>query len=261
MLNTNNNYLLFIDCGDIILSKFCLLAIKDQLDNNRTVDIYEWSWIDGDTGYVNGGNEPSTPGKIYRREFLESNNIYPYSQGAGSYAAEDCGINISCYAIIDDYKDVEETQHIQYFELPIYKTVVNKNSLTFKDNKEFWYTAVPGIVDNGIYCISICEQAQVHTDIILSKMNNFMIDLYTYFLRCVAKRPHLLESHWQQIRRFYLTTYKKYINLPENENYQTIHFKQRMKGLFNYYPRPNLKRFIRELDECENLPTNYLTFS
>ena len=76
MENTSNPYLMFVDCGDIILSKFCLLTIKDQLDNNRIPDIYEWSWIDGASMQVHSQFEPSTPGKVYKREFLEVYNIF-----------------------------------------------------------------------------------------------------------------------------------------------------------------------------------------
>ena len=116
MKNSFNPYLMFIDCGDIILSKYCLLAIKDQLDNNRIPDVYEWNWIDGADMQAHYAFEPSTPGRVYKREFLEIYNIYPYDDGAGSFAAEDCSFNLTCYAIFDDYECVEETPHIQHFE-------------------------------------------------------------------------------------------------------------------------------------------------
>jgi hypothetical protein len=153
MKNSNSPYLMFVDCGDVILSKYCLLAIKDQIDNDKTLDIYEWNWIDGESQYVHAPYEPSTPGKVYRREFLEIYNIYPYDHGAGSFSAEDCGINFTCYAILDDYAYVENTPHIKYYKLPVYENIINKNSLTFKNNKEFLFTALPGIVDNSIYSI------------------------------------------------------------------------------------------------------------
>ena len=70
---------MFVDCGDIILSKYCFLAIKDELDNHRTLDIYEWCWIDSSTNEAHHAYEPSTPGKIYRRAFLEAYDIYPYN--------------------------------------------------------------------------------------------------------------------------------------------------------------------------------------
>lgn len=260
MKNTNYPYIMFIDCGDIILSKYCLLAIKEQLDNNRIPDIYEWGWIDGDTNYVNDTYEPSTPGKIYRREFLEIYNIYPYHTGAGSYAAEDCGVNLTCFAIIEDYKRVEQTPHIQHYLLPIYRTVVNENSLTFKNNKEFLFTAIPGIVDNGIYCIELCEKAQLDVDVILEKANLFLIDLYQHFLRSVKYRPEYIENYWNQIKKFYFTSYKKYENEIGNLDKQDMYFKQRFKALKEFIPNPNLKRFIKELNNNEKMPNYYYEF-
>ena len=260
MLNSNNPYLMFVDCGDIILSKYCLLAIKDKLDNDRTLDIYEWSWINGETSCVEGGHEASTPGKVYRREFLEVYDIYPYDSGMGSYAAEDCGINLSCFAIIDDYDYVEHTPHIKTYELPIYKNIINKNSLTFKNNKEFLFTAVTGIVENGIYCIENCERVKLRDEIIISKTNLFLLDLYTYFIRTATYRPEFLEEHWKQIRKFYFTSYKKYENHPMNTTIQSIQFKKHFKALSNYITNPNIRRFITELNEYENIPERYYEY-
>ena len=261
MQNSSNLYIMFIDCGDIILSKYCLLAIKNELDNNRIPDIYEWDWIDGFTCESHGIFEPSTPGKIYRREFLEVYNIYPYNVGAGSYAAEDCGLNWTCYAIIDDYSNVEETPHIIHYELPIYKTVVNKDSITFKDNKEFLYTAIPGIVDNGIYCINLCENAQIDINIILDKINLFLMDLYVHFLRCVNKRPEYIEKHWECLRKFYLEVYQKYEKEYTNDDKQSIFFTKYFKHLKKYIPNPNVKRFITELKQYEKMPEYYYNFT
>ena len=86
-----------------------------------------------------------------------------------------------------------------------------------------------------------------------------MIDLYTYFLRCVKHRPWLCDEHWQSIRRYYFQSYKKYISNPENEMYQTMFFTQRVKGLSHYFERPNFKRFIQELETEEFCPIRYLT--
>ena len=257
MRNTSQPYLMFVDCGDIILSKYCLLAIKDEIDNNRIPDIYEWNWIDGADLQAHHPYEPSTPGKVYKREFLEVYEIYPYGEGAGSFAAEDCGVNWSCFAIIDDFECVEETPHIQHFDLPIYQTVVNKNSLTYKNEKEFLYTSIPGIVDNGIYCIHNCQRAQVHTDIILDKLNLFLVDLYVHFLRCATKRPELLEKYWKQLRKFYFEVYTKYENEPQNDAYRTTHFKLYLKSITRFTTKPNIKRFVRDLQNNERVPANY----
>ena len=244
-------YLMFVDCGDIILSKYCLLAIQDTLMTYRMPEIYEWSWINGDTQKASASWEPSTPGKIYKREFLELYNIYPYSEGPGSYAAEDCGVNNTCFAIIQDYEYYESTCHMKYFQLPIYKSIAEETSLTRKNNKEFWYTQMPGVVANCIYCIDLCERANVHTEIILEKLNLFIVDMYFNFLRTKKNRPDLIEEQWHEIRKFYLEKYSKYENEPENESYRTMYMSTRMKLLRKYTTTPNIRRFLKELKEKE----------
>ena len=260
MKNTHSPYLMFLDCGDVILSKYCFFAIQNQLDNHRVFDIFEWSWIDSATRLVSEPNETSTPGKIYRREFLEAYGIYPYHSGPGSYAAEDCGFNLSCYSIIEDYKYEEYTEHMVHFDLPIYKTVVNNNSLTYKDNKEFLYTALPGLVENGIQCVRNCERTQVHVEITLKQLNLFFVDIYTYFLRCVARRPELLQSHWTWMRKYYFEVYKKYENMEQNDTELGLAFKPRLKHLIQYIPTPNVKRLLRELATNETVPNYYYNF-
>ncbi len=43
--NTSGTFLTFVDCGDIILSKYALLEIKNTLENHKIYDIYYWPWI------------------------------------------------------------------------------------------------------------------------------------------------------------------------------------------------------------------------
>lgn len=94
-------------------------------------------------------------------------------------------------------------------------------------------------------------------NIILNKLNLFLVDLYTHFLRCAAKRPEFLEEHWKELRRFYFTIYQPYEKEPENENNLTIHYKIYLKSISRFTTRPNIKRFIHDLQENERVPSNY----
>lgn len=258
--NTHCSYLTFIDCGDIILSKYCLLAIKEELDEHRIYDIYEWSWIESYSNTIKRNYESSTPAKIYKRQFLEAYKIYPYHTGVGSYAGEDCGFNLACWAIIANSQKIENIPYCKTYELPIYQTTINQQSLTFKNNREFLYKSIPGIVENGIHCITLCEKNQVDPDLICAKMNLFLMDLYHIFLRCCVTHIEFVLSYWQDIRNFYFQCYKKYENLKENENWQDQYFHRRVRALKKLIPRPNYKRFIRELATQEQVPEHYYSY-
>ena len=254
--NTHNDYIMFVDCGDVILSKWCFYAIEYELKHNRVPEIYEWPWINEDSCRVSKPFDASTPGKIYQRRFIESYGIYPCSDGPGSYAAEDCGFNLALYTIISNWAYDEGIPHIQHYDLPIYKTVTNQNSLTYKNNKEFWYVSTPGIVQNAIKCVNDCARNNVRPEFIVEKTNLFFIDMYRDFLRSL-KRPELTESNWTEIRRFYLEAYKPYENIPENDIQRDMYYKLRLKSIMKYTLRPNILRFIAELNENETCPDKY----
>lgn len=224
--NTSNPYIMFVDCGDIILSKYCFNMIHDELDSNRMPDIYEWQWINDDTNKVSCSYEPSTPAKIYKREFLEIYELYPYDEGVGSYAAEDCGLNFTCYSLLEDFEYEESTPHFKHIKIPIYRTVVNQNSLTYKNNKEFNYTSVPGTIVNAIYYAKNCERLNIHTDIINDKLSLYIVDIYKLFLKCLKNRPELAEEYWHYIKKFYNEVYYKYENYS---TYRTMYFKAQLK--------------------------------
>ena len=252
--NTSNPYIMFIDCGDIILSKYCFNMIHDELDSNRMPDIYEWQWINDDTHKVSHSYEPSTPAKIYKREFLEIYELYPYDEGVGSYAAEDCGLNFTCYSLLEDFAYEESTPHFKHIKIPIYRTVTNQNSLTYKNNKEFNYTSVPGIIVNAIYYAKNCERLNIHTDIINNKLSLYIVDIYRLFLKCLKNRPELAEEYWDYIKKFYNEVYYKYENYS---TYRTMYFRTQLKEMLKYIDRPNIIRFINDIKNNDKIPEYY----
>ena len=122
------------------------------------------------------------------------------------------------------------------------------------------YTSLPGIVDNGIYCIRLCENAQLRTDIILNKLNLFLVDLYIHFLRCVNKRPELIELYWKSLRKFYLQVYQKYEDAENNESQMTVNFSKYLKTARKFIPNPNIKRFIADLKNNEEMPLYFYNY-
>jgi len=69
--HTSEPYILFLDCGDIIYSKYLFYEITDAILQNPGRYVYGWSWIDIEDGRLRKESDPSTPGKVYSRKFLE----------------------------------------------------------------------------------------------------------------------------------------------------------------------------------------------
>lgn len=251
--HTIQPYILFIDCGDIIYSKYCLLEIIDTILNEPNYPIYSWAWVDSEYNIVKSNKDPSTPGKIYNRKFLEDYNLWQ-CEGQGSYAGEDMSLNRACKIILneDEYK---------YLPTPIYAITINDNSITHKNNKEFMWKQTPGFIENIIHFIKLCEYNNVINDNFIEQLDIFMGLLYHQFLLGIDKDVLFVKSWWEQAHNFYLNSYLKYENYTNNDIYLSMAQSRCMKGLayVNKTGRAiNLKKFLQELKNSKEIPIYYL---
>lgn len=160
---THQPYILFVDCGDIIFSKWSFLEIQDAIVNNPDYYIYQWGWVDDEMQLVRWDTHHSTPGKVYSRKFLEDHQLWQCN-GKGSYAGEDLSMNTACVAILDELKEKNNREYVYISKTPIYSTVTNPNSLTHKNNKEFMYKQTPGYIENITHCLMLCRKNNVKMD-------------------------------------------------------------------------------------------------
>lgn len=254
--HTKEPYILFLDCGDIIYSKYLFYEIRDIIISNPNYYIYEWSWIDIEDGKLRKENDPSTPGKVYSRKFLEEHQLWQ-CEGLGSYAGEDMSFNRAIFAILEDLKDKTKQEYSYYKPIPIYSVITNMNSLTHKNNKEFIYKQTPGFIENIIHCIYLLQINHVTMEKQLSIINNFMILLYHQFLLGLSYNINFVKSYWPQIRNLYFNYYYPY----ENENSLSLAQHSKFKSL-NYINKSsksvNIFRFIEEIKTNETIPSYYL---
>ena len=252
-------YILFVDCGDIIFSKWCLYEIQDVIINNPNYYIYQWGWIDDELKLVRWDTHHSTPGKVYSRAFLEQYNLYQ-CEGQGSYGGEDLGMNTACVAILNELKENTGKDYIKYSKTPIYSTITNWNSLTHKNNKEFAYKQVPSFVENIIHCLNLCEENNINIKTKLEIINNLTATLYHQFLYGLTKDKEYVKSYWPLLHQYYLKCYSKYHNMPGNGPALAAASMSHMKGYMyvNKTQSPNIRRFINEMKTYETLPERYL---
>lgn len=246
---TNYPYIMFVDCGDIIYSKWSFYEIFDTIVNYTMLDMYQWPWINGEWYTISADNSVCTPGLVYKREFLDDYNIWYCEEPAGSYSNEDIGFNHTCKAVIKNMELYDKSKHLQFFETPIYKMIYDRNSLTHKDNSYMIVKQIPGLVTNATHCIRQCEAVQLDEEVILEELNTFFVELYKNYLNCQKKKTPLLNEHFKTIQKFYNEVYKKYENEPRNEFYQSMVCGFRMKELLKLNVRPNIRRFINSLRE------------
>ena len=239
---TSNPYIMFIDTGDIFISKEIQLSIKETIEANSIVNVFCWSYYYKDKPVEHTDNRMH--GKVYKREFLEKYNITFCAES--SYMNEDIGFNRTCRLLTDFF----------YIDEPIIKWVADENSLTQKNDQEILYrdqTRALSLV--SIHTIETCDRNKKDAT---SELNQIAIALYYGFLKTVIARPQFIQETWNGAKIFY-KHFQDRINLntlilgnPEIKKCLDLRSK---------VPFPiNILKFAKEILHEENIPDYYLTF-
>lgn len=253
--HTKEPYIFFIDCGDIILSKYSFMEIKDEIEAHPNYYLLFWCWIN-EHKKISDIHYRSTQGWVYKRELLNKYNIRFCENGVGCRADEDVGFNHMCTTIIKHLEVRDNKQYSAFMPVPIYQKVFYEKSITNSDN--FNLTKhIPGLAMNATHCIDTLAKTDIDIDILLDELNALLFSLYKAFLNYMTQDKELLDTHWETIRRFYLNVYKQYEGFSANENYLTQNTRRFLDTLKKIIPNPNIKRFIQELNENEFCPTRY----
>ena len=133
--------------------------------------MYTCSYVYDDTNLLADKPDNKTIGAVYKRSFIEMYNICFSKEG--SYANEDYGFSRACKLIINylenEWYFLPMTKHIY---TPIFYEHIDKNSLTKKNNKEFFYTKLcPGIITNSIHALKIAKTANVSVRVIIDEVS------------------------------------------------------------------------------------------
>lgn len=253
---TTEPYIMFLDCGDILYSKYLLYEIRDTLILKPNLHLYGWSWIDTEDGKLRSETDPSTPGKIYSRAFLEDHYLWQ-CEGLGSYAGEDMSLNRAIQAIMEDTND----ELYYYSPIPIYAVIPNSNSLTHKDNFAFRYKQTPGFIENIIHCMKLLQMNSISMDNQLPIIANMMVILYYQFLYGIGADKEFVASYWEKMRTFYFDYCQLYLNNPKYKEQLSLSSHAHMKGLMYINPiarNPNIHRFLQEIANNETIPSIYM---
>lgn len=260
--HSNGTYITFLDTADYFYEDG-LDYILEAINKNTYIKLYTWSYVYDDKNILADKPDDKTIGSVYKRSFIEMYNIHFNKEG--SYANEDYGFSRACKLILDDWERTGFSDARKHIKIPVFYEHIDKNSLTKKNNNDFFYTKLSsGIIINGIHAIKIAEQAKVDVKYLLEEYNYIMAQEYFFFLCNIQERPDLAENTWQTIKNFYDNYYKVYskfalktlnlsfsrITLPKIRN--------RMKYWKTNIPI-NILRFIKELQQEDHVPIRYLT--
>ena len=210
--HTYNEYIVFIDADDTFYSALALkmlrICIEEHKDNVMCTSLFEEiQEHDCAIDFVPHPNDLVWMfGKIYRREFIQINNIrfHPTSR-----ANEDTGFNRLCqlYAL-------SQEKCIADCRFPTYFWHFNPNSITRINNGEYTFGGGKqgsnyGYVENMIYVIETAWQ----NNLLKTVIDNFIIEcisaIFVSYTDTLTYAPKYAEYNFALAKEFYDRIYTK----------------------------------------------------
>jgi len=260
--NTSNPYIMCIDSGDYIASKYAFDEILDTIQSYPDYFIYSWPWIVQNKNTLREASSEVLHGKVFKREYLE---YYKITFGnSPSYTNEDIAFVHNCRAIINYLNKYGTEKKELRRELPFYIYTYNENSLTHKNNNEFEYkTQIKGLTENMLHTAQNCVMNHIDEDIIIGELSLTFARIYYDFLNILINYPDYAQFSWDLIYKFYWSGCEQYgekfIVSAQNNLSVFLPLIKKLKLPRNL--RINIRRFILDVRNNKNITDNYLTFS
>lgn len=222
--HTKNGYITFIDADDTFNGSFALKALRNGVEMNN--DIYQMCVGVFDEVHEEGLKQGDGPilmehvqdmvwmfGKLYKRSFIDKYNIRFHET---SRANEDNGFNTICRLCASDQEQINFIQaHVYYWH-------ENPNSITRANDCQYSYggssrDSFYGYVENMIYAIKEARKRKPYNGFITMWTVNCMLNIYEYYIECVARAPEHADNNYKWCKRYYNEVYSKVEDDISNE--------------------------------------------
>lgn len=217
--HTSNGYMTFIDADDTFNGAFALKALRQGIEMNNGVyqmcvgvfdEVHEEGLGLGDGPIVMAHDQDMVWmfGKMYRRSFIDKYSIRFHET---SRANEDNGFNTICRLCASDQ------EQINFIPAHVYYWHENPNSITRVNDCQYSYggsnrDSFYGYVENMIYAIKEARKRKPYNGLITMWTVNCMLNLYEYYIECVARAPEHAENNYKWCKRYYNEVYSKIEN-------------------------------------------------
>ena len=188
--NTSGDYIVFIDSDDALYNAFSLQIMEHEIKNGDYLISGILQEQKDNTFKIKKNNANYTHGKMYKRSFLEENNIL-FKE---SSCCEDAGFNALCSFL---------AHNISKTDLITYSWMYNNNSLGRKDALTWERKIVPaGYVDNIIYAFNEADKRNLDT---LFLKVSFFIKIAVMYYTNVDAAPQFKKENFYALRNYYET--------------------------------------------------------
>lgn len=198
MDSTNNPFIAFIDADDTYMNVYSLQTLRDEIIKDENMVTVYAPFVKNEAGTLELITE-NMPiwvfGKIYRRDFLESNNIkFPNTR-----ANEDTCFNIKIGLVC-----AQSGTYTQRLESPLYSWNQSATSITRRnDGRYIGDQSICGLIDGLIDIYDYAVAHEIDKDIINTEMMDRFVYLYLYFTFIMANYSLFEEQAWEYIKKIY----------------------------------------------------------
>lgn len=203
----NNDYVMFLDAGDVIYSQTEFIEYLNYIDNNPETLLFSPQHFEQrDTGeyMTHSPRNNRLHGKVYKVSFLKKYNIRFYELYPN--LNEDIGFNMQCRFYCKYLQNLNpDIQYCLNYNMGITVWTFDINSLTRKDNYVFYYSQNIGISKNVIYAIENAVNHGVPIDLMKEEITEVFINLYMYYIGTVNVREEYIEHSFNGALEFYKT--------------------------------------------------------
>lgn len=205
--NTHNDFIVFLDCGDIFYSPFSLSDMYNTIIGKPEAQVISFSHY---SETLNGldiilSTHNRVGGKIYRRKFLENYNI----TFSNTTANEDIHFNKNCRIICKQIERNTGKQALYMFDDCKTVWTYSENSITRKNNYAFFYKEQNiGSAIAAKHTLENLYKNNIDIDIINDYLYNTFIYMYFSFLFTSIKRPEFINESLSGALYFYNNCFK-----------------------------------------------------
>lgn len=149
-------------------------------------------------------------GKLYKREFIDRYNIRFNSTRAN----EDTGFNTIVRLLCSN----NPNEIVHWISETVYYWHEKLDSITRINDCQYAFDqSFCGWTDNMIYAVETAKRVQPFNGAIDQWTLECIMQLYSYYIETVAKKPVFAAQNWEYVKKFYHTCYKKIEHIVTDE--------------------------------------------
>lgn len=246
--NTYSPYVMFIDAGDVLISKLYLTIILQTIKEHGSCHMIQFGWRDQQSKAVFTQDKWCIHGTIFNRQFLNMYNIrFPVTPEC-AYCSDDMAFMKSCQLVEKHNLFFERLTNFYYEKTPIYLRTYDENSIT---NKGPYKKIIASLANNAYYVVKKAHENNISQTLIMEFVTDIMLGIFENYMACAKNAPELLEYNLKIIKEYYHKLFKIYEKANKSLLQELYH--QRLKKLItltsNNFPSVNLERFMNLIKE------------